>query len=145
MNCQRCQIDNPAGANFCVRCGGALGPDHRVRGGARPAPPPQQYAAPRPFDPPPQHGAYPRYPGAPAVAYPPRPVAAKSPGLAAVLSLLIVGLGQFYNEDAKKGVVMLVAGIVAGVVSFGLGWLAVAVWSAVDAYQVAEGRGRRWS
>src|SRR3954451_3374635 len=68
----------------------------------------------------------------------------KSPVLAAVLSALIVGVGQFYNGDAKKGAIMLGGAIVFGLVSAGLLWFAIAVWSAVDAYQVAKGNGRMW-
>jgi TM2 domain-containing membrane protein YozV len=61
-----------------------------------------------------------------------------------VLSLLIVGLGQFYNGEHKKGALMLGAAIVLGFFSFGLLWFAVAIWSAVDAYRVARGRGNLW-
>jgi TM2 domain-containing membrane protein YozV len=68
----------------------------------------------------------------------------KSPVLAAVLSGLIVGLGQFYNGDVKKGAAMLVGAIVLGTATFGLLWFALAVWSAVDAHQVARGTGTMW-
>lgn len=63
----------------------------------------------------------------------------------AVLSLLIPGLGQFVNRDTKKGFVMLGAAIVLGVpTGFGL-WFVVAIWSVIDAYQVADGRGKAWT
>jgi len=62
----------------------------------------------------------------------------KNPVVATILSLLIVGLGQFYNGDAKKGAAMLVGAIVGGGLSAGAIWLLVAVWSAVDAYRVAK-------
>lgn len=124
MNCQSCQADNPAAARFCVRCGTALVPDTRVRGAPSPAP----SAVPSAYAP-----------------YAPPALAAKSPAIAAVLSLVVAGLGQFYNGDAKKGAVMLFVAVLLAGPTVGLGWLAVIVWSAVDAYQVAEGRGRRWS
>lgn len=68
----------------------------------------------------------------------------KNPVLAAVLSALIVGVGQFYNGDMKKGAVMLAGALIFGVATAGVVWLALAVWSAFDAYQVANGTGRMW-
>lgn len=68
----------------------------------------------------------------------------KNPWIALVLSLLIVGLGQFYNGDCKKGLTMLVAAIVSGAFSFGLLWFGIAIWSAIDAYRVASGKGGFW-
>jgi len=32
-----------------------------------------------------------------------------------------------------------------GLFLFGLGWLAMMIWSGIDAFQVASGTGRRWS
>jgi hypothetical protein len=32
-----------------------------------------------------------------------------------------------------------------GLLFLGLGWLAVLIWSAIDAFQVASGTGNRWS
>lgn len=62
----------------------------------------------------------------------------KSPVVAMILSLLIVGVGQIYNGDYKKGSYMLVGAIISGIISFGLLWFVIAIWSAVDAYQVAN-------
>jgi TM2 domain-containing membrane protein YozV len=86
-------------------------------------------------------------PPAPAYAAPApaRYVTRREPGLALVLSALIVGAGQFYNGDGKKGALMLAIAIVTGLVSFGVGWIAVAVWSAYDAYQVASGKALAWA
>lgn len=78
---------------------------------------------------------------------PPGPItqgAAKTPVVAAIMSAIIPGLGQFSNGDMKKGAIMLLVALVLGVATAGLLWLAVAIWSAVDAYQVANGTGRRW-
>jgi TM2 domain-containing membrane protein YozV len=69
----------------------------------------------------------------------------KRPGLAAILSLVIVGLGQFYNGDAAKGTAMLVAAIAIGFTTFGIGWIIIAIWSAVDAYRVASNKAPMWS
>jgi hypothetical protein len=62
----------------------------------------------------------------------------------AILSLVIVGLGQFFNSDWKKGLAMLVGVIILTVPTAGLAWLGIAIWSAVDAYKVAKGEGKRW-
>ena len=82
----------------------------------------------------------------------------KNPRAALVFSILIPGLGQFYNGDNKKGVVMLLLAIVPEkgvlmllmkIVPAALGinwfvWLGVLIWSAVDAYRVAEAKSARW-
>jgi TM2 domain-containing membrane protein YozV len=68
----------------------------------------------------------------------------KNPVVAAVLSALIVGVGQFYNGDVKKGAAMLVGAIVLGAATAGLFWFALAIWSAVDAYKVADGTAKMW-
>jgi TM2 domain-containing membrane protein YozV len=68
----------------------------------------------------------------------------KNPVLAAVLSALIVGVGQFYNGDIKKGAIMLLGAGILGVATGGLLWLGIAIWSAIDAYQVANGTGKMW-
>ena len=77
-------------------------------------------------------------------AVPSRAPTGRNPAVAAALSVLLVGLGQFYNGDAKKGVTMLVGAIVVGVVSAGVLWPVVLIWSAVDAHKVASGTGRPW-
>jgi TM2 domain-containing membrane protein YozV len=73
-----------------------------------------------------------------------RSVTGKNPVLATVLSVLIVGVGQFYNGDNKKGAIMLVIALVAAAPTLGFGWLAVSIWSAIDAYRVANGTAQRW-
>ena len=73
----------------------------------------------------------------------PRPTD-KNPVLAAVLSAVIVGVGQFYNGDVKKGATMLLGAIFLGAATAGVLWLAIAIWSAIDAYQVANGTGKMW-
>jgi TM2 domain-containing membrane protein YozV len=65
-----------------------------------------------------------------------------NPFVAAVLSVLLPGLGQLYNRELQKGIAVLVAGLIAlasvaalvGLVLYPAVWL-YAVW---DAYVVAE-------
>ena len=64
---------------------------------------------------------------------------AKNPLIALILSLIIIGLGQFYNGDTKKGVIMLGVGIVSGIMSAGILWFLIAIYSAWDAWMVAKG------
>lgn len=70
-------------------------------------------------------------------------VAAKSPGVAAALSFVIPGLGQLYNEQIIKGLVVFAAAIV------GLSFCVVpglVVWLAgiFDAYSSAQRINRGW-
>jgi TM2 domain-containing membrane protein YozV len=121
MFCSACGVENETAAKFCRACGSSLS-----AGGA---PPPANPGVIRGMD-----------RGVVALA----PPTGKSPPLAAVLSLLIVGVGQFYNGDSKKGALMLVAAIFLGAATGGLVWLGLAIWSAIDAYQVANGTGKPW-
>ena len=66
----------------------------------------------------------------------------KTPWVAVLLSFLLVGVGQFYNGDSKKGAIMLVAGIVLLVTV--VGYIGIMVWSMIDAYQVASGKSPLW-
>ena len=62
----------------------------------------------------------------------------KNPWIALVLSLLIVGLGQFYNGDIKKGIIMFAAVIITSTMSVGIVWFIIALYSAWDAWMVAK-------
>ncbi|MEQ8222355.1 MAG: ankyrin repeat domain-containing protein [Candidatus Eremiobacterota bacterium] len=68
----------------------------------------------------------------------------KSPILAAILSFFIVGLGQFYNGDTKKGITFLLIGIVGSLFTFGILWLIMAIISIVDAILVANKTWPTW-
>ena len=96
-------------------------------------------AAPPPKQPETVRGAAPAPPPTTAVA-----PGDKNPVLALVLSLVIVGLGQFYNNDWKKGLLMLGGTILLSVPTGGVAWLAFAIWSVIDAHMVAKGTGKRW-
>ena len=74
-----------------------------------------------------------------SASYQPQP---KNPALAAILSFLISGLGQIYNGEVVKGVVIiavqvvnaLLAMIIIGIFT----GIAVWIWSIYDAYKTAE-------
>lgn len=53
--------------------------------------------------------------------------------LAVLMSFVIPGLGQIYNEDLTKGGVILIASIL-GFFFFGIGYLVLWLWSIADAY-----------
>ena len=123
MFCSACGTSNDVTAKFCRACGVALAPA----------------SAPVTPDLGTMRGASEHRP-----ATSPRHPTGKNPVLAAVLSALIVGVGQFYNGDMKKGAAMLIGAVVLGAATAGVLWLALAVWSAFDAYQVANGTGKMW-
>jgi TM2 domain-containing membrane protein YozV len=66
----------------------------------------------------------------------------KSAGLAAVLSFLWCGLGQIYNGQIGRGVVLgfvyliswLLIGVLVGFITTPILW----IWGMVDAYRTAE-------
>jgi TM2 domain-containing membrane protein YozV len=69
-------------------------------------------------------------------------VAEKSPGLAAVLSFFWAGLGQIYNGEISKGILLMVAyviscvlmAVVIGFITTPILW----IYGMVDAYRTAE-------
>ena len=115
MFCSACGAKNEGPARFCLNCGAALG------AAAGPA---QTGSAMRGAGPVQTSGSVTR--------------SEKSPVLAAVLSIFIVGLGQFYNNDWKKGLAMLGGVILLTVPTAGVAWLGIAIWSAIDAHSVTR-------
>jgi TM2 domain-containing membrane protein YozV len=72
----------------------------------------------------------------------------KNPTFAVLLSLFLPAIGQIYNGDVKKALAMW-AGYVVGLIAsaVGIGWIIIFgiwIWSMVDAYNVATGKGKRW-
>ena len=65
----------------------------------------------------------------------------KSPGVALLLSLLIVGVGQMYNGQVGKGFLMMFGCIVLWFVM--LGWI-INIWSMIDAYTTAKDMNLRY-
>lgn len=128
MFCIKCGSPNSEGARFCEKCGNALSAGSA---GPTPAggPPPLGYAPPPTINPTGQAGD-------------------RNPLLAVLLSFFIPGVGQFYNNDPKKGGAMLGALVLSWILMvFGIGFLTglgVWIWSMIDAYQVAGGTGARW-
>lgn len=145
MHCDSCGNQISSGARFCVACGkelpaGVYQGSPQLMGNQQalaPMPPPALAPAGPPLYPAPQA------PYGQQVAGGRREFArtytdGKSPVLALILSLVIVGLGQFYNGDIKKGFLMLGGAIVGGLLSFSLLWWVFSIWSAIDAYRVAS-------
>ena len=68
--------------------------------------------------------------------------AEKSPGLAAVLSFLIVGLGQIYLGLTKKGILLFIGAMISGVLMLliigWLTWLVIWGYGIYDAYNSAQ-------
>lgn len=66
-----------------------------------------------------------------------------NPILAAILSFIIPGLGQIIAGETKRGLIFLVAAIVLGIITgmivfAGILSLALAIYAAYDAYQIAS-------
>lgn len=66
----------------------------------------------------------------------------KNPIMALILSLLVCGLGQFYNGQPKKGIILLISAMVSGIlILFVIGLVLlpiVWVYNLYDAYTTAE-------
>ena len=86
--------------------------------------------------------------------YPPRVMLLerKSEGLAAVLSFFVPGLGQIYDGEIGRGIVIfLLTGIVALTVIAVIGFLLLPlywIWNIYDAYKIAQHinmRSSRWA
>ena len=123
MFCSKCGADNTDGARFCAKCGTVLA----VAAPVDPAPPPSTTRRSEPA--PTAAGASPT---------------GKTPWVAVLLSFLISGLGQVYNNDWKKGLVMFVGGLLGWFLTGGIATLAIWVWGMVDGYLVAAGKGKVW-
>jgi TM2 domain-containing membrane protein YozV len=66
----------------------------------------------------------------------------KNPGVAAVLSFFIAGLGQIYNGQIGKGIGFIIAYFISALLMFVLiGFITTPIlwiWGMVDAYKTAE-------
>lgn len=127
VHCDRCGKENAVAARFCGGCGATLA---SAEAGPMAV---SQKALTLDAD----GGLRPRGDTQYAVG--------KNPTVAVLLSVLIVGLGQFYNGDIKKGAVMLVGAVVLSAVTLGIAWFLVLIWSAIDAYKVAKGETPLWT
>lgn len=66
----------------------------------------------------------------------------KSAGLAAVLSLILPGLGQIYNGQILKGIILIIIDAINGALMFVLigfiTWPITVLYAVYDAYKTAE-------
>jgi TM2 domain-containing membrane protein YozV len=73
----------------------------------------------------------------------------RNPILAAILSLIVAGLGQIYNGQIGKGVIFIVIQLVNGALTGVLiGWILlpiVGIWAVIDAYMTAKRNNERYS
>jgi hypothetical protein len=128
MHCPACGRENEAAAQFCAGCGGQLATTTEVvhtRPGTEPLEPEQR-----------MRGLAPQKARQAQLS-----PTGKKPGLAILFSFILTGGGQFYNRDFIKGALLLVAAIVA-YAFLRIAFLAIWIYSIVDAYQVAKGRWR---
>lgn len=132
MFCTNCGTENKADAKFCVNCGNMLKKAAPQTPKAEPAESEAQHV-------------YRTAATTPKAQAPDKKYAQeKQPIVAALLSFVITGVGQLYNGDTKKGLIMLVGAVVLlFVVPFLV--LPIWIWSMIDAYQVAEGKKPLWS
>ena len=72
----------------------------------------------------------------------------RNPIIAAVLSLIVAGLGQIYNGQITKGVLFIVAQIINGALLYvAIGFVTmplVGLWAVIDAYLVARRNNERY-
>ena len=72
----------------------------------------------------------------------------RNPILAAVLSLIVAGLGQIYNGQIGKGVIFIILQLINGALTVVLiGWFLmpiVGLWAMIDAYLTAKRDNERY-
>ncbi len=72
----------------------------------------------------------------------------RSPVLAAILSLILSGLGQIYNGQITKGVIFIVVQLInAALTAVLIGWVLmpiVGLWAMIDAYLVVKRNNERY-
>jgi len=151
--CPFCGAPNPPDATFCVNCGAKL-PSDQPQPYTAPPPPqpapsttmpssqPTPYSRPMDNTQPQTSPPAPPPPPAPPVQQPyqvgpPRPIILKEKdaGIAAVLSLIIPGLGQMYVGKVGRGIIILLITIVLSVVLIGF---IIWIWNIFDAYNLAK-------
>ncbi len=80
------------------------------------------------------------------IAPPPTPQSEKNPALSLILSFLLPGLGQIYNGQVDRGVLMIFGAIIFGaliLISIGIFlYLGLWVYGMYDAYKGAEAYNR---
>ncbi len=135
--CTNCGVAVARDSKYCQRCG------ERLTTGRMESPP--MFSSSREPDIHSYSGV--DYPEQPLMAptyqpqryYGSQAVGRKSAGLAAVLSFLVVGLGQIYNGQILKGLIMLAVSILFGITIVGL-IVSFFIWlyGVFDAYGTAK-------
>ncbi len=73
----------------------------------------------------------------------------RNPTLAAILSLIVAGLGQIYNGQVGKGVIFMIIQLINGALTVVLiGWILlpiVGLLAMIDAYMTAKRNNERYS
>ena len=64
----------------------------------------------------------------------------KNPIIAAILNLIIAGLGHVYIGRTKRGVVLFLLTMIVAAISSGLGWILGVVVCSYDVYQLAKNK-----
>ncbi|QIN81705.1 hypothetical protein GBA63_02940 [Rubrobacter tropicus] len=72
----------------------------------------------------------------------------RNPLIAAILSVIVAGLGQIYNGQIGKGAVFIILQLINGALTVVLiGWVLmpiVGLWATIDAYLVAKRNNERY-
>jgi TM2 domain-containing membrane protein YozV len=69
----------------------------------------------------------------------------RNPILAAILSLIVAGLGQIYNGRICKGVIFILIQLINGALTAVLiGWYCSLLWAMVDAYITTKRNNERY-
>jgi len=143
--CQECGCSVGDDDQFCESCGSALSktgipvpPQPYVPPPPEQAPPftPAIPAPPQTYVPPPPEQAHPLTQGTPLPGQR-LPVRHKSAGLAALGSLCFSGLGQVYNGQLRKGVVIFF-GTIAGLLLFVVPGIIIWIFGVADAWLTAK-------
>jgi TM2 domain-containing membrane protein YozV len=64
----------------------------------------------------------------------------KSPIVAAILNLILAGLGHVYIGRTKRGVVLFLLTVFVAGISMGAGWILGVIVCSYDAYQLAKNK-----
>ena len=71
----------------------------------------------------------------------------RNPLVAAILSIIVAGLGQIYNGQIGKGVIFIILQAINGALTLVvIGWILmpiVGLWATIDAYLVAKRNNER--
>lgn len=62
----------------------------------------------------------------------------RSPVLALIFSLFVIGVGQIYLGQVVKGITLIFASIVLSTITFGVAWFVIGIISCVDAYKIGR-------